>query len=84
LLAGSIMTALPALSAPEAKPNIARFDQLAYGLFLHWGLYSTRGRGEWIQHDLAIEYEPLIKQFTAADFDAAAIARLAREASHEI
>jgi alpha-L-fucosidase len=56
---------------------------LAYGLFLHWGLYSQLGRGEWIQHAEQIpveEYAKLKDTFTAADFDARAIARLAKDA----
>jgi alpha-L-fucosidase len=68
---------------PKPLPRIARFEQLGYGLFLHWGLYSQLGGGEWIQFQKKISvkaYEKLAATFTAADFDARAIARLAREA----
>lgn len=67
---------------PKPLPHIANFERLGYGLFLHWGLYSVMGRGEWIQGRLQIppkKYAPLIKGFTAADFDASAWAKLARE-----
>jgi alpha-L-fucosidase len=70
-------------SIPEPKPYITSFERLAYGLFLHWGLYSAKERGEWIQHHLKTpveEYAQLIKGFTAKDFNAVAIAKLAREA----
>lgn len=69
-------------SIPQPLPRIARFEKLAYGLFLHWGLYSHLGRGEWIQFQEKIsvrEYAKLISRFTAEEFDARAIARLARQ-----
>jgi len=71
------------VTCPEPLPRIARFERLAYGMFVHWGLYSQLGKGEWIMDREAIpaaEYNPLAKTFTAAGFDARALARLAREA----
>jgi alpha-L-fucosidase len=71
------------LAIPEPKPYIARFERLGYGLFLHWGLYSALGKGEWVQFQSktpVAEYERLIDQFHARDFDAPAIAKLARQA----
>ena len=56
------------------------FAQAKFGLFLHYGLYSLLGRGEWVQFTDRIplaEYEPLREQFTAEAFDAGAIADLA-------
>ena len=76
-----MITAAPALPVP--LPRIVRFERLAYGLFLHWGLYSQLGRGEWVQDQEKIavdDYARLLRNFTAADYDARAIARLAREA----
>lgn len=43
--------------------KIRDFEQLGQGLFLHFGLYSLIGRGEWLKHTANIpdsEYEPLI------------------------
>ena len=71
----------PAIPIP--LPRIARFEALGFGLFIHYGLYSQSGAGEWIQHFRKIpvdEYARLAGSFTAADFDGRAIARLAREA----
>jgi alpha-L-fucosidase len=68
---------------PTPLPRVARFESLAYGLFLHWGLYSQLGRGEWVmfrEEIPAARYAELAATFTAADFDAAAWARFAREA----
>ncbi len=68
---------------PQPLPRIARFERYGFGLFLHWGLYSLLGQGEWVQHfrQMSVsEYERLAEDFRAKEFDAAAIARLAREA----
>ena len=69
-------------SIPIPFPRIARFEHLAYGLFLHWGLYSQLGRGEWVQHLEKIpqdEYARLQDTFTAEGWDAPAVARLAKQ-----
>jgi alpha-L-fucosidase len=66
---------------PVPLPRIARFESLGYGLFLHWGLYSQLGRGEWVQDLERIpvsDYARLLNTFTASKFDARAICRTAR------
>lgn len=53
------------------------------GLFLHWGLYSILGRGEWVMHNEGIpvpEYEKLAGEFRPRHFDADRWAKLARDA----
>lgn len=62
--------------------RIERFEALGFGMFIHWGLYSQMGKGEWIQHIGQVpkdEYQQLKQTFTASRFDADAIARLAKE-----
>ena len=57
--------------------------QAKYGLFLHYGLYSLEGRHEWLQLREKIPvatYAKLKDRFTAAKFDADAIATLAVDA----
>ena len=56
------------------------FREARYGLFLHYGLYSLIGRHEWVQLRELIpvaEYEKLINDFTAENFDAERIAQFA-------
>jgi alpha-L-fucosidase len=68
---------------PTPAPRIARFERLAFGMFLHWGLYSQIGRGEWAKHFRKIgtdEYMKLMKTFTAKDFSGRELARAARRA----
>ncbi|PTY01060.1 alpha-L-fucosidase [Verrucomicrobia bacterium LW23] len=68
---------------PAPLPRIARFEELGYGMFIHWGLYSQLGSGEWVMVQRGIpsaEYNRLLQSFTADDFDARAWARLAKAA----
>ena len=51
---------------PEPAPYIAAFEQLGFGMFVHFGLYSLIGRGEWVREIEKIpkeEYEPLAEKF---------------------
>ena len=51
-----------------------------FGLFMHYGVYSILGRGEWVMLREAIpvaEYSKLKDQFTAGQFDAGKICDLA-------
>lgn len=68
---------------PVPEPRVARFESLAFGMFLHWGLYSQLGRGEWIRHFDKIprdDYSKLRDTFTAEGFSGRDIARAARRA----
>jgi alpha-L-fucosidase len=59
------------------------FTEARYGLFIHYGLYSLLGRGEWVMNREQIpahEYRNLAARFTAERFDAEAIADLAARA----
>ena len=35
----------------------ARFQDNKFGIFIHWGLYSMLGDGEWVMHNKNINYE---------------------------
>ncbi len=72
-----------AYRAAPREAATAWFREAKFGLFLHYGLYSLLGRGEWVQLLERIpvaEYGRLIDDFTATDFDADFIAELAVEA----
>ena len=56
-----------------SDPALAWFREAKFGMFVHFGLYSLLGRGEWVQYHGAIprdEYEVLLQQFNPAQFDA--------------
>jgi len=64
-------------------PRIERFEKLGYGMFIHWGLYSLLGKGEWAQsiHKIPMEqYKLLQERFTAEEFSGRQIAAIARQA----
>ena len=48
------------------KQYIKEFEKLGFGMFVHFGIYSVLGKGEWAKHMLNIpyeEYDKLIPQF---------------------
>lgn len=71
------------MSYPIPAKRIAEFEERGFGMFIHWGLYSQLEQGEWtlnLHKWEKGEYENCFKQFTADQFDAQAIARLAKQA----
>lgn len=65
------------------ESNLADFASARLGVFVHFGLYSMLARGEWaLNRELLSldEYRALAERFDPADFDADAMARLARQA----
>ena len=48
------------------------FMEDRFGMFIHWGLYSIPGRGEWIMSEErteAKEYEKYFSQFDPSEYD---------------
>lgn len=65
------------------EANIQWFKNARFGMFIHYGLYSQLGKGEWVQLRDTIplnEYTKLKDRFTAADFNADKIVKLAKKA----
>jgi alpha-L-fucosidase len=59
---------------------LSRFSKADFGLFMHYGLYSVLGRGEWVRLHEKIPvtaYERLKMKFTARNFDSDFITDLA-------
>ncbi|MGE9296694.1 MAG: alpha-L-fucosidase, partial [Puniceicoccales bacterium] len=59
------------------------FGEVRFGMFVHYGLYSIQGKGEWYMFHNKIppsEYNRLADEFTAEAFDADALVALAKEA----
>jgi alpha-L-fucosidase len=80
-------TLLPAQTnyqpTPENLKARQEFQDAKFGMFIHWGVYSVLGHGEWIFHDRKLkveEYERLAKFFDPEKFDAKAWVRLAKVA----
>ncbi len=69
--------------APENLKARQEFQDAKFGMFIHWGVYSVLGDGEWIFHDRKLtvhEYERLPKFFDPEKFDAKAWVALAKAA----
>ena len=77
----------------ENKTPLEEFQDMKFGMFIHWGLYAVpagewkgeyvRGIGEWIMNRKQIpvkEYEKLAEQFNPLKFDANQWSQLAKDA----
>jgi alpha-L-fucosidase len=86
------MISMPCVSA-ENKTPLEEFQDMKFGIFIHWGLYAlpagewkgeyVRGIGEWIMNRKQIpvkEYEKLAEQFNPVKFDANQWSQLAKDA----
>ncbi len=65
------------------EANLQWFKDARFGMFIHYGLYSQLGKGEWVQLRDTIPldvYGRLKDTFTAAGFDADFIVQLAKKA----
>ncbi|MBI3469756.1 MAG: alpha-L-fucosidase [Candidatus Solibacter usitatus] len=59
------------------------FQDARFGMFIHWGVYSVLGDGEWVMNNKKIpvsEYEKLAPKFNPAQFNAAEWVSLAKGA----
>lgn len=75
LLAGQLLAA-NAQNGPAAENLVARqkFQDNKFGLFIHWGLFSSLGHGEWVMNNRNItrnNYARLQPAFMPVNFDAA-------------
>jgi alpha-L-fucosidase len=71
----------PLASDAGAEQRIDWWRQARFGMFMHWGVYSIPGRGEWVQWAEQIpvgEYAKLADQFHPDHFDADAWAEIAK------
>ncbi len=78
---------LPAQSAYQPSPENLQarreFQDMKFGMFIHWGVYSVLGDGEWVFHNRKLtleEYNKLPAFFDPEKFDAHAWVSLAKAA----
>lgn len=68
---------------PENLKNRAWFQDARFGLFIHWGVYSLLGDGEWVMNNQQIPiktYEKLPAFFNPIDFNPAEWVQMAKDA----
>lgn len=75
---------------PQAKPvsevGLNWFQDVRFGMFIHWGLYSLLAKGEWVMHTDRIpvaEYETLPPQFNPVKFNAEEWVSIAADAGQK-
>ncbi len=83
--AGLISGASAAGQAASGAPAASRswFRDARFGMFIHFGLYATLERGEWVMHFERIspaDYQKRIALFNPSEFDARAWVDLAKAA----
>ncbi|HEY9046227.1 MAG TPA: alpha-L-fucosidase [Ohtaekwangia sp.] len=67
----------------ENKKNREWFQDARFGLFIHWGVYSVLGDGEWVMNNQQIPikvYEKIPAFFNPTAFDAKAWVQMAKAA----
>jgi alpha-L-fucosidase len=86
ILAGAELRAqLPASASIPREREAARtwFRDARFGMFIHWGVYSQLGDGEWVMQNRRIpvdSYEWLASNFNPTKFDAREWVSLAKRA----
>lgn len=71
----------PSIHTAGREARLGNFESMAYGLFLHWGLYSLVGRGEWARFHHKMDpgaYTRLMGDFRCEKFDAEELVRMAK------
>ncbi len=78
-----IVAEQPYEPTPENLAAREEFRDDEFGIFIHWGVYSVLGRGEWVMNNEnipAAEYEKLTKDFNPTKFNAAEWVALFKQA----
>ncbi len=73
----------PLATDANAQKRIEWWREARFGMFIHWGVYSIPGRGEWVQWSEQIprtEYAKLMEQFNPDHFNAEKWAQTAKDA----
>src|SRR5204863_6734093 len=70
---------------PSAENLKARelFQNNKFGLFIHWGVYSVHGKGEWVMNNdkmTVAEYEKLPAKFNPTEFNPAEWVAMVKDA----
>jgi len=73
ILLSTILQAQTYIPAPENLAARQQFQDMKFGMFIHWGASSVLGSGEWVMNNRNIrveEYTNLLRVFNPIDFDA--------------
>ena len=71
------------IPSPENMEARKWFQEAKFGFFIHWGVYSILGDGEWVMNNQNIaidEYEKLPSFFNPIEYDPEAWVKMAKDA----
>ena len=71
------------MAIPVPEKRVKEFEEMGFGMFVHWGLYALLGQGEWARYLRKIpkeEYAKLADDFAVTGFDGRELARIAKRA----
>lgn len=71
----------------ENLQNRKEFQDAKFGMFIHWGVYSVLGVGEWAMETESIEksdYEKVATFFNPTEFDAVEWVLFAKSVGNEV
>ena len=71
------------MNTQEYEKRMQWYTEARFGMFIHWGVYSLIGRGEWVRstEQISIEdYQPYADAFHPSAFDAKQLAQTAKNA----
>ncbi len=83
LLSSHLKAETPYIPADSNLAARRWFQDARFGMFIHWGVYSVLGKGEWVMNNdhLSIaEYAKVPPQFNPVQYDPAAWVALAKNA----
>lgn len=84
-----LLTAFTASAQTAYRPTASNlayrkvFQDMKFGLFIHWGIYSAMGDGEWVMHTKKIPYDTykhLADNFDPKEFNAKEWVQFAKNA----
>ena len=82
-LVGALWAADPYRPTPENLQARQWFQDARFGLFIHWGVYSVLGDGEWVMNQRKMpvqEYEPVAARFNPTQYNPTEWVALAKQA----
>jgi alpha-L-fucosidase len=83
MLGATVAVAQPYQPTPDNLKAREWFQDSKFGLFIHWGVYSVLGKGEWAMNNdkmTVAEYEKLAANFNPAEFNPAEWVSMAKDA----
>ncbi len=83
ILAMNIILVIPPAFNQDQNSRLKWWQEARFGMFIHFGIYSIPGRGEWVRSVERIsneDYQPYVNEFNPYDYNPEEWAELAKSA----